>query len=137
MLSQEAFVPGYGQRFGFSLASLAASVCARTVLPRVALHGCGGVHLGLIYAGVHGGEFEPVPPGGYPWFAFAVAARAVVHVAGPVALEFGLEGTAAPRPWRFVIEHTTGTPATRTLEVVFEQPAIGLVAHVGLGVSVP
>ena len=84
-----------------------------------------GVYAGALHAVVLRGE--PSAPGDQPWAAMSLAVRLRALVAGPLALEAGVEGVAPLLRHRFY-DGNRG-------ETVFQQDPVAVSAFLGVGLQ--
>ncbi|AUX41310.1 hypothetical protein SOCE26_027200 [Sorangium cellulosum] len=125
---------GPTQRLGFGLTAGWAGVCVEAIHgPAVVLGVCGRGFLGSIHAVVYGSAgdeapaFNPLNPGGFPWFGGAVGGRFAVRVVGPLRLETGID-LIVPNRYKWTQEGNTAKP-------LFSQPPVAGSIFGGVGVT--
>jgi hypothetical protein len=117
-----------GVDFAFGLTAGWVGACFHPLArARVDLSLCGKVLLGAIHSVVF--VLEPVQPGDRLWSGAALSAQASLIALGPIAVEVGGEAVAPLVRDRFMVQGRSG--------VVFQQPPLGVMAFVGVGVAIP
>jgi hypothetical protein len=116
-------------RFAFGLVAARAGLCGESASTRLSVGLCARALMGVVNGIVY--EVSPSRPGERAWLAASAGPQVRVHLAGPLVLSGG--GGVMLNLLRYEFVNAVGGRDF----VIFEQPIVGVEAHLGLGLAFP
>jgi|GEM_PF-2030464 len=116
-------------RFSFGLVAARTGLCGESAGTRFSVALCARALVGVVHGTVY--QISPSRPGDRAWIALSAGPQMRVRLAGPLLLSAGGGVLASVLRYEFV-----SAVGARDF-VVFEQPIVGVEAHLGLSLAFP